>query len=131
MNTKLIVLAATVLGLAAQDPFRRITADVPFAFEANGVKLAAGTYMVKAPGSLGVVTVVEMATGRSIMLRAGGAERNPGRTNSLEFKRYGDAYFLSAVKVAVSGERVGLAQSRRQMELAIGIRPETILALAK
>lgn len=131
MNTKLIMLAAaTIFGLHAQDASRRITAPVPFAFESNGVKMAAGTYIVSAPTGQPMVTLLNKTTGKSILLMAGPESGNPARVNSLEFKRYNDVYFLAAVNVASTGQKIALPYSRREKEMAIAIQPEVIIALA-
>ena len=132
MSTKLFVIAAAaVCGLAAQDSSHRIKVNVPFGFEANGVKLAAGTYIVTAPGNRPIVTVSNEATGKRIMIMAGAASDNRLDVNSLEFKRYNDVYFLSGVKVAAVGKKFALPHSRLEKEMAIAIRPEVIIARAK
>jgi len=132
MNTKLFVLtAATVYGLAAEDAARRIMANVPFGFESNGVKMAAGTYVVSAPTGDSIVKVRSVDTGKTILLMAGPASGDVSGVNALEFKRYNDVYFLSAVKVAAAGQKIALPYSRRQKEMAIAIKPEVIVALGK
>lgn len=131
MNYKLIVLAAAACGLAAQNPSSRITAKVPFGFEAGGVKLEAGTYTVLAADGRPIVTVVNQSTGNRIMLLALGAGGNREGVNSLEFKRYNNVYFLTAMNAASTGQRVKLVFSKREREMAIAIRPELIVARAE
>jgi hypothetical protein len=132
MNTKMIVLAAaTVCGLAAQDPSRRITANVPFGFETNGVKMAAGTYVMTGPTEDAIVKIFSKDTGKTTMLMALVANRDESGASSLEFKRYNGVYFLSAMKVGSTGQKVVLPYSRREKEMAIAIEPEVIIALAK
>jgi len=132
MNIKLIVLtAATICGLAAQDSSRRLKVSVPFGFEANGVKMEAGTYFVTAAEGQPMVTVFNKATGRSIMLMSGSASDNRERSNSLEFKRYNGVYFLSAMQIASTGQKLALPYSRREKEMAIAIQPEVIIARAE
>ena len=132
MNIKLIVLAAAAIsGLAAQDSSRRLKVNVPFGFEASGVKMEPGTYFVTAADSRPMVTVLNKATGRSIMMMPGAASDNRTGSNSLEFKRYNGVYFLSALSVASTGQRLALPYSRREKEMAIAIQPEVIFARAE
>lgn len=132
MNIKLFVLtAATVCGLAAEDALKRITANVPFGFESNGVKMAAGWYEVSAPTGSSLVKVRSVSTGKTIVAMAGPVSENTKGVNALEFKRYNDVYFLTALKLGSAQQKIALPYSRREKEMAIAIKPEVILAMGK
>ena len=131
MNAKLIVIAAAfTMGLAAQHAGTRITANVPFAFDAKGTKLASGTYEVIQADRLAYVTLRNTQTGHSIMLMGGAQSSKRPAENSLEFKRYNDVYFLTAVAYEAAGMKIQLPHTKREKEMAIAITPEVIVARA-
>jgi len=131
MNTKWIVLAAAAtIGLAAQNPAAKITAVVPFAFDAKGVNLASGTYELIQSDRQAFVTLRNTATGKSVMLIGGAKSANRRKDNSLEFKRYNDVYFLTAVSYEAAGLKIQMPNTKREKEMAIAITPEVIVARA-
>ena len=131
MNAKLIVLAAAAtMGLAAQNVGAKITAVVPFAFDAKGVNLGSGTYEVTQSDRQAYVTLRNVETGKSIVLMGGAKSTNRTKDNSLEFKRYNDVYFLTAVAYESAGLKIRLQNTKREKEMAIAITPEVIVARA-
>lgn len=127
-NMRLISKVSSVAGLAvilgsslvlAQDSAKQV-ANVPFAFHARQTTLPAGSYVVKAINSAGVMQILDAKTGHSIMLPTGARESGRNTTARLTFHRYGSEYFLSDIWMAgqVNGYAVG--KSTREKELAQG-----------
>lgn len=132
MNTKMILIAAiAACGLSAQVNETKIRAAVPFAFDAKGVQMPAGKYEMVRNAARAVLTLRNMETGKRVVMTAGAASDNKNNSNSLEFKRYGDTFFLSAVEFQNSGQKTSVMTSRREKEMASTARPEIVLARAE
>ena len=132
MNTKMILIAAiAACGLSAQVNETKIQAAVPFAFEAKGAQMPAGKYEMVRNAERAVLTLRNMETGKRVVMTAGAASDNKHNSSSLEFKRYGDTFFLSAVEFQNSGRKISVMTSRREKEMASTARPEIVLARAE
>jgi hypothetical protein len=132
MNTKMILIAAiAACGLSAQINVKTIRTAVPFAFDAKGQQMPAGKYEVIRNSEHGYLTLRNMETGKRIVMTAGVTGDNKDNSNALEFKRYGDTFFLSAVEFQSSGRKISVMTSRREKEMASTARPEIVLARAE
>lgn len=104
-----------------------ITTKVPFAFEANGVKMEAGEYSVSHMPSRGLVAIRGRADKTEMLFRATPGKDNRERSNGLVFHRYGDRYFLDGVAVATSSAVVQIPKAKAEKEIAKSMEPETIV----
>jgi hypothetical protein len=123
----LLASAAATMG---QTRLGDVVVDVPFAFVAGKQALPAGHYIVAAIDDAHLKIFNSTMTG--LYLSTHGALRTTSDGSKLEFHRYGDTYFLSAVWV--TGNTTGrelfrsraereLADRKAEMELAV-VRPE-------
>ena len=131
MKTKAILMTlAAAFSLAAQEPTRKMVVDVPFAFEANGQKMPAGSYKMLREGRNAFVRLEGMKGGKAIMLMALSTSANTLGTDALVFHRYGDKIFLHAIADKTSGFTIRLPEARTEKEMARAGEPETLLATA-
>ena len=97
--------------MAAQALPDRMTARLPIPFEVNGIAMAAGRYEVK--------------------LGAAGQDRDARDEAVFEFRKYGAAHFLSAVKHRGQNVKLVFAPVKREREMARTARAETIQMTAE
>lgn len=114
-----LLLAASLLagmsGIAAAEQEGSVVAKVPFAFSVQGKTLPAGTYTVR--------RLNDQNADFLVLRNAEGGEALPILTGlnghaagaGLVFHRYGDEYFLSAIRTS-SGEH-NLPQSKAEKKL--------------
>lgn len=132
MCLKTITLIGTAIcGLSAQNAWTPLTATIPFDFDATGVKLQGGRYEVLRSGYGSIFGLRSKSSGKTILLPSGAANENKHNRNSLEFRRYGDSYFLSAIESRSLGQKISIPTSRSAKEMAITTQPETIFAAAE
>lgn len=131
MNLKNMILAAalTTAGLAGAE-IGRISARVPFPFEAKGVTLPAGTYDVARNDRGDTVIVRNRDTGKAVfsVVRPGARPKVDGAW--MAFQKYGDRYFLTEVKSAGSPTAMALPGSKLNNEMALTATPETVVVRA-
>lgn len=131
MNLKNMILAAalTTAGLAGAN-IARITALVPFPFEAKGVRLPAGAYEVVRSDRGDSVMVRNRETGKAVfsVVRPGGRPKVDGAW--MAFNKYGDRYFLTEVKSAGQAATMALPGSKLNNEMALTATPETVVVRA-
>ena len=126
MNTKLLMLAAAAtLGLAAQ------SAKIPFAFEANGKKMAAGEYTVQLSGLKTFIAIRHADTGNALFVTNAGGNGNRLAGNQMVFNVYGDRYFLTAITDAKTGAVMRIPQSRTEKQIARVVPAETVVRNAE
>lgn len=128
---KLTLIGAAICGLGAQIAWTPLTANVPFNFEATGVKLEAGKYEVLRTGHGYLFALRSKSTGKTIMMSGGAANDNKRNRTSLEFKRHGDSYFLTAIEIGSLGQKISIPSGRHEKEWALTSRPETVIAIAE
>jgi len=102
------------IGGAAEAQSTRMQATVPFAWDANGQHLNAGTYEISQDLSMNLMRIVDKAhgTGSFVMLTPASDKNSATR---LVFHRYGNKYFLAEV-VAPGGATGKLSVSRAEKE---------------
>ena len=129
MKTTMMILAA-MMTLAAQGPSQRVTANVPFPFEARGVAMPAGAYELVPGANQAIYHLRELATGRTIALLTQSNTDNRYGKAWLLFKKYGDKHFLNAL--ATGGTiAVEVGASKRQREMAKVAAGETVVTKAE
>ncbi len=131
LNFLILVAAATAaLGLAADSGVATITAKIPFAFESRGMKMPSGTYIVVRSDRGTSMTVRNKETGRSFVVTSNVTRANRVGGTWVEFKRYGDVYFLSAVSYGANEVAAEIPVAKREKEMALTMTPETVFARA-
>ena len=130
MKTTLLFLAA-MMTVAAQGFPARITATIPFPFEVNGIAMAAGRYEVKvaAPGKHLILR--NQTNGAAIVTGAAAQDQDTRDKAVFEFRKYGDAHFLSAVKYRGQNVKLLFTPVKREREIARTVRVETIERVAE
>ncbi|MBI2685193.1 MAG: hypothetical protein HYX27_02680 [Acidobacteria bacterium] len=132
MTCKLLFLtAAATISLAAEDATKKISANIWFPFDVNGVAMAAGKYEVVRTGHAPILTIRDVASRKSVMIVTAGSGASPIGTTLLTFHRHGDLYVLASVTDGRAGTVLGVAQSRKVKEIALTSRPEIITAPAE
>ncbi len=123
MLTLTCIAALTALALAAV-PSTLMTAKIPFAFHVGSHTFPAGTYTVSNASSPGVVILRnEQDTKKNV---ATITNTNYSRTENdkatLQFRRYGDQYFLARVMPFGSATNMELQKSRSERIAADGAK---------
>lgn len=102
--------------------------NVPFAFEALGQRLEAGTY--KAGDNSGALVVRNDKTGQGIFLLPVPIGLANGGQSSMTFLCYGPQCFLSRIQFGDTHKIYGIGTSKREKELAKVARPQvTVVAM--
>lgn len=78
-------------------------AKIPFAFQAAGKTLPAGTYMVKRDERTSITTVRNAANGHSVLLLTTPLQCKAAAAPKLVFNREGEGYELSQVRLDEAG----------------------------
>jgi hypothetical protein len=132
MNRKTFLLAAAAaMTTAAQALPDRMTAKIPFPFEVNGIQMAAGRYEVKAGPAGKNLILRNEANGTAILTGVTGQDRDARDQAVFEFRKYGAAHFLSAVKYRGQNVKLLFAPAKREREMARTARAETIETTAE
>jgi hypothetical protein len=122
LNTFVLAMsAAAMLGTTGLYAQSGVAANVPFNFTADSVRMPAGEYTLTAINrTSGVIQMLNVATGESILVSAPGAlatyKGKGGETGKLIFHCYGDRYFFSEVWTP-NGLRGHVAPSRLEREI--------------
>lgn len=131
MNRKTLFLAAAAaMTMAAQALPDRMTARIPFPFEVNGIAMAAGRYEAKLGAAGKSLTLRNEANGAAILTGAAGQDRDARDQAVFEFRKYGAAHFLSAVKYRGQNVKLVFAPVKREREMARTARPERVVTYA-
>ena len=132
-----ILILATVLmqGLAYAQSTMVAKADVPFAFTAGGKTIAAGESVINTIGSTdGALRVGNLDTNEAAYVVALTTESlAPAERTVLVFNKYGDRYFLAAIKRGGNSSGYQLPESKVEKELRAQnvTAPEEILLPSK
>ncbi len=123
MLTLTCIAALTALALAAV-PSTLMTAKIPFAFHVGSNTFPAGTYVVSRAASPGVVILRnEQDTTKNVAtITNTNAARTENKNAQLEFRRYGDQYFLAKVMPFGSATNLELQKSRSERDAAEGAK---------
>jgi len=127
MRNSMILLISAAACLFGDPAASWITTKVPFAFEANGVKMAAGEYSVSHMPSRGLVVIRGRQGTAEVLFRATPGKDNREHSNGLVFHRYGDRYFLDSVALAKDTAMVQIPKAKAEREIAKSMEPETIV----
>jgi hypothetical protein len=131
MNTKLILaIAAAAFTLTAEEAARKMTAQVPFAFQVDGEVMPSGKYEITRPANPALTTIRNTATGATRLVNAGAQADNRSGKDGLVFHAVGQRYFLSGIAVASSGRVYSTRPSRAETELAKTAKTVTVLQTA-
>ncbi|MBI2685195.1 MAG: hypothetical protein HYX27_02690 [Acidobacteria bacterium] len=131
MNNKLpILLAAATLSLTAQSA-NKVSANIWFPFEVNGVSLPAGNYHVSRSENPKLITISNPKTSKRIMVLATPAAYDKYGPAKLTFDVIGTRYFLKSVTERASGMVHEVPQSRRSKELISAAKPEVVVLAAR
>lgn len=98
----LVVGFATVFSHTAkgQSLETRVVAEIPFAFQAGGYRLAAGTYSI---GTAGDFLWIKGDSDSVVMVVRKDSARAPLSDSAVVFHRYGGQYFLREIRSAGEG----------------------------
>lgn len=115
-----VLLAATTFG---QD---RLNADIPFAFHLGPVHMSAGAYRVSVVDRVARAWIIRAEAGkpRVVFIAPISVEaKQAASTGVLVFRRYGNRYFLSRMRIA--GDTLGwqLVPSKAEREFVKTRRP--------
>lgn len=109
-----LTMMAAVVSVSAQTA-REMTVEVPFEFTVGDTTLPAGVYGVYRTSTQNQILVRRSdGDGAALILTDAVRRGQPAVDASLEFRRYGDQYYLA--RVWTKGEQIGrkLAPSRRE-----------------
>jgi hypothetical protein len=117
------VAALTALALAAV-PATLMTAKIPFAFQVGNKTFPAGTYAVSRASSPGVVILrnQEDPNKNVAAITHAHSSRTENEKATLQFRRYGNEYFLAKVMPAGTATNLELQKSRNERETADGAK---------
>jgi len=133
LAVSLIVLS----GMAVAQSIRgHVTAQVPFDFMVGNKTIPAGECVVQSSSPDGRVLLVRNLEAKaSLLAMSSQTESNKESADTvLIFERYGDRYFLSAIRVEGSNRTYHLPQSKAEAELRAQNVPateQTLLASLK
>jgi hypothetical protein len=107
-----------------------IRTNIPFTFSVSGTTLPAGEYSIH--HSEGLLTLRD-PQGKAVTVVTVGTDRWMQSSRPLlQFKRYGNEYFLGKISVPQSTVARQLLESRREKELARASgRPEAVIVAAR
>jgi len=106
-----LLASLAVVSASAQDHAAKAT--VPFGFYVGNTWMPAGTYrMTSQAESPNIISIRNAQTNESLLSLTQLSDKQPG-ANRLEFKKYGDRYFLHQI-LSSSGMNVQFAPSRKE-----------------
>jgi hypothetical protein len=108
--------ALACIGLRAQTV--NLIAAIPFDFHAGDRLMPAGEYSIHEQGSLILLRGADNGSPAQALLTNRTDDRSPSRGGRLEFDRYGNEYFLTAVWNSSTQDGHQLLPTARQKELA-------------
>jgi hypothetical protein len=127
----LILMLATLTGLASAQTAKVITAQVPFDYVVNGKTMLAGECSIKAQGDgQRVLWIASENTGMYVLPNATESTAASDRTK-LIFHRYGDRYFLASIEREGESRGYELPASKLEAELrAQNVAEKDVVLLA-
>jgi hypothetical protein len=98
----------------------KVVAQVPFEYVVNNKIMPAGESVIKASGmDSQILAVSNFDAKRAALVQSGRTESKDASEKSvLVFKRYGELYFLSSIRIAGSNWTYTLPESKAEMELS-------------
>lgn len=132
----LMILAVSVCASAQMPASDRVVAQVPFTFVVANRVVPYGQFTVQRTGPMANVFAVSNPEANISFVVTATAKRGIETAGeySLIFHRYGNRYFLTALKIAGSDTVYSIAQSRYEEELLAQNMPaaeEVLLASAR
>ncbi|NOT63302.1 MAG: hypothetical protein HOP19_24095 [Acidobacteria bacterium] len=134
------VAALTALALAAV-PTTLMTAKIPFTFHVGNKAFPAGTYTVIRASSPGIVMLrnEDQPNQNAGTIAQITSSRTANEKATLQFRRYGDQYFLASVTPAGTGTNFELPKARSERAAAEGaknlagtsVKPEIVTVLGQ
>ena len=126
LHSKLVVILALACASLHAETF--MTATIPFQFQVGKQAMPAGEYHIRC--SPGILTL-QSATAHSavVVLTTLKVRDKAPEGGLLEFNRYGDSYFFSAIW-ANSVEGATVPKTSREKELAKAARPGRLIGIA-
>jgi hypothetical protein len=123
MLTLTCIAALTALALAAV-PSTIMTAKIPFEFHVGSNTFPAGTYVVSRAASPGVVILRNEHDAQKNVATITNTNNSPTTNKSamLQFRRYGNQYFLAIVMPFDSTTNLELQKSRSERAAAEGAK---------
>lgn len=112
--TLLLLMFVGLAGLAHAQIDTSIKAQIPFAFVANGKTMPSGECAIQI--MVNGRTVLSISSGNQHLFAFPIADESSNRSNNatLVFHRYGDRYFLAAIKGAGIGYKLPASQLERR-----------------
>jgi len=133
-TTRMLALALTMLPLFAVAQLSRdtrIVTNVPFDFVVANKAVPAGEWILQAASDGGRTLLLNNVDARTALFSTASTDtsKQPARAYSLVFHKYGDRYFLAAVKLGGSKTMYQIPKSKAEAEMmAQNMAPtETIL----
>jgi hypothetical protein len=124
LNFQLLVLL--LIGLTAGFAWagqmdRLMNVDIPFDFVVGNRSLPSGQYVVLGTGATPFIWIREANSGKHIQLIGTTPELNKANAEQslLQFRKYGDSYFLAKIVVADKSYSKVVSQSKREREVAL------------
>jgi hypothetical protein len=120
--TRVLALVLTMLPLFAAAQLSssdRIVAKVPFEFMAANKAVPAGEWSLKAVDGARAMLILNNVDASSALFSTASIEdsKRPAAAYALVFHKYGDRYFLSAVKLGGSKTMYRLPENKAEAEL--------------
>jgi hypothetical protein len=109
----LVVGFATVFSQAAkaQSFETRVVAEIPFAFQAGGYRLAPGTYNMRMAGDF---LWIKGDSDSVVMVVTKNSPRAPLSNSTVVFHRYGSQYFLREIRSAGDGSLLWTSETKAE-----------------
>ncbi|MDQ2841258.1 MAG: hypothetical protein M3Y72_09510 [Acidobacteriota bacterium] len=107
-----------------------LTADIPFAFHAEGKVLPAGTYDLKEKGTQGIFQISDRAAEVSQFVSASIPKHYQPSESKLTFARYGNDYVLTEISVAGSSHSNGVSASAVEKNLTRKMNLSAMVSVA-
>ena len=129
--TLLILMLATLTGLASAQATRVITAEVPFDYVVNGKTMLAGECSIKTEGDAQAVLWITTDNARMAVLPNATETNKPSDMTKLVFHRYGDRYFLASIEREGESRGYELPAGKLEAELrAQNVAEKDVVLLA-
>ncbi len=129
-----LIVTLTVLGIAA-GLSSTVVANIPFDFNVAGKTLPAGKYTVAKASTQGILIIKNVEKGLAAGVIGQNADgKNDGKAE-LQFRRYGNQYFLASVTDGNNTSEMLMTKTERKAarggdNLAMEIKPELITVSA-
>jgi hypothetical protein len=136
MKRTVIAVAAAIgsllvpLGIT-QAQTERAFYQIPFSFNAEGVELSSGRYLLSSTGSH--TGMLRGENGKGVLFILSGTLTSKDQSAHLTFNKYGDKYFLRQVWDGKTGSPVPISVEEReilhnQQEAKIGLQKVSVIA---